>query len=248
MVELRRAYYACISYVDAQVGKVIKELEIQGFSNETIIILFGDHGWQLGEHNMWAKFTNFEDGTHVPLMIHVPYVTDSGMHTKALVELIDIFPSLTELSGINVPPLCPQESGHSMPLACVEGSSFVPLLKDPNQAWKKGAFSQFPRPSHGLSRIPGHAAFSGNEHDENVMGYTVRVDSYRFTEWYSFNRTLGVANMSEIWGTELYDHSQSVINFNDENLNLADKPEMKSTVKELRKILQLGWRDISIEN
>ena len=238
--ELRRAYYSCISYTDAQVGKVLDELQAQGFAEDTIIVLWADHGWQLGEHNEWAKFTNFEDATHVPFMLHVPGVTDKGMRTKALVELIDIFPSLAELTGIDIPPMCP-EGKHSL-LACVEGYSVVPLLKDPNQEWKKGAFSQFPRPYSGLEEIPGHAPFKEKEQGESVMGYTVRVDKYRFTEWYRFDRTTGVANFSEIWGTELYNHSQPTVFFNDENTNLADKSEMKSTVEDLRKILQSGWR------
>ncbi len=238
--ELRKAYYSCISYTDAQVGKVLQELDSQGFSNDTIIVLWGDHGWQLGEHNEWAKFTNFEDATHVPFILHVPGVTDKGMRTKALVELIDIFPSLTELAGIDTPQVCP-EGNHEL-LSCVEGYSVAPLLKDPNQNWKKAAFSQFPRPESGLPEIPGHSPFNKNEHAENVMGYTVRVDQYRFTEWYRFNRTTGIANFSEVWGTELYNHTQPVVFFNDENVNLANKPEMRSTVKEMRKILQSGWR------
>ena len=80
---LRKAYYACVSYTDAQVGKLVKELEAQGFGDNTIIVFWADHGWQLGEHNLiWGKFTNLEDGTHVPLMIRVPGVTDKGMHTN----------------------------------------------------------------------------------------------------------------------------------------------------------------------
>ena len=236
----RRAYYSCVSYADAQVGRVIKELETQGFADDTIIVLWGDHGWQLGEHNIWSKFTNFEDGTHVPFMIRVPGVTDSGMKTKALVELIDIFPSLTDLAGIDVPPMCTENSPKS--IACVEGSSFAPLLKNPDQQWKKGAFSQFSRPYSGFEVIPGHPPFE-NEDQENVMGYTMRTDKYRFTEWYSFDHTTSKPDYNTVWGTELYDHSTPTINFNDENINLAKKPEMKSTVDELRKALQAGWRD-----
>ena len=239
--KLRRAYYSCVSYTDAQVGRVIKELEAQGFADDTIIVLWADHGWQLGEHNMWSKFTNFEDGTHVPFMIRVPGVTDSGMKTKALVELIDIFPSLTDLAGLDVPPMCTENSRKS--IACVEGSSVAPLLKNPDQQWKKGAFSQYPRPTSGLQVIPGYPPFDKNEHGENVMGYTMRTDKYRFTEWYSFDRTTSKPDYNTVWGTELYDHSTPTINFNDENVNLAKKPEMKSTVDELRKALQAGWRD-----
>ena len=238
--ELRRAYYSCISYTDAQLGRVLKELKSEGFADDTIIVLWADHGWQLGEHNEWAKFTNFEDAIHVPFMLTVPGITDKGMRTKALVELIDIFPSLTELVGIETPPLCPE--GKQNILACVEGSSVVPLLHTPDQEWKKAAFSQFPRPYSGLPHIPGHPPFDNNEHGENVMGYTVRVDQYRFTEWYRFDRTTGKPDFNNVWGTELYNHTDTVIFFNDENVNLANKTEMKSVVEELRKILQAGWR------
>ena len=97
---LRRGYHAAQSYTDAQIGKVMAELVNQGLENGTIIVFWADHGWKLGEHNMWAKKTNFEYNTHVPFILRVPGVIDSGMHTDALVELIDIFPSVTELAGI----------------------------------------------------------------------------------------------------------------------------------------------------
>ena len=240
--ELRRAYYACVSYTDAQIGRVLAELETEGFAENTVIVLWADHGWQLGEHNHWCKFTNFEDATHVPFMIRVPGVTDQGMRTKALVELIDIFPSITELAGIEVPPTCPKENKKL--LTCVEGTSVVPLLKNPDQQWKKAAFSQYPRPSAGLGVIPNEPDFPSNNAGEAVMGYTIRVDEYRFTEWYRFDHVKGKPDFDDIWGTELYNHTEPVVFFNDENVNLAAKPEMKSLVEELRRMLQAGWRDV----
>ena len=237
--QMRRAYSACISYIDAQVGRVLNELEQQGLADNTVIVLFGDHGWQLGEHNEWCKFTNFEDATHSPFMLRVPGVTDQGSRTKALVELIDIFPTLTELAGVETPPLCPK-TGKS-PLACVEGTSAAPLLQDPTQEWKKAAFSQFPRPSSGFSQIPGHPPFT-NDHGENVMGYTVRVDSYRYTEWVTFDRDTATPNWDDVWGVELYNHTDPVVFFNDENINMANMPSMKSVVTELHQVLKAGWR------
>ena len=238
--KLRRAYYACVSYTDTQIGRVMKELEDLGFADDTVIVLWADHGWQLGEHNHWCKHTNFEDATHVPFMIRVPGITDKGMRTKALVELIDIFPSITELAGLDVPPMCPEEN--SKLLACVEGTSIVPLLQNPKQQWKKAAFSQFARPSVGMSVIPNKPPFSKDEHGESVMGYSLRVDQYHFIEWYRFNRSTATPDWDEIWGTELYNHTEPVIFFNDENVNLAGKPEMKSLVEELRKMIKDGWR------
>ena len=136
---LRRAYYSCISFTDTNIGKVIDELEKLGLANNTITVLWADHGWQLGEHNHWCKHTNFEDATHVPFMIRVPGITDNGMQSSALVELIDIFPTITELAGLDVPPMCTQDNKQ---LTCVEGTSLTPLLKTPDQQWKKAAFSQ----------------------------------------------------------------------------------------------------------
>ena len=240
--ELRRAYYSCISYTDAQIGKVIEELKAQRFDDNTIIVLWGDHGWQLGEHNEWEKYTNFEDAVHVPFILHVPGITDKGMRSNALVELIDIFPSLTELAGLKVPSVCPEDNNSL--LTCVEGTSIVPLLENPSTQWKKAAFSQYARPLSGLHQIPNKPKFSLEKvgHSEDVMGYTMRVDQYRFTEWYSFNRTSATPYFDKIWGTELYDHTNSTVLFNDENENLANKPEMQSLVEELRKQLHAGWR------
>ena len=239
---LRRAYYSALTFTDAQVGRVLQELETQGLANNTIIVAWGDHGWKLGEHNMWTKQTNFEDDTHVTFMLRVPGVTDSGMRTKALVELIDIFPTLTELAGLDVPLLCP-ENNKDM-LACVEGSSVSPLLKNPDQEWKKAAFSQYPRPYAGLSSIPGKPPFNKANELEDVMGYAVRVDQYRFVEWYSFDRNTATPNFNLTWGTELYDHTQPTVFFNDENTNMANDADKQELVKELRKMLQDGWRAI----
>ena len=239
---LRRAYYACVSQSDAQVGKVIDAMESLGLADNTIIVLWGDHGWQLGEHNHWCKQTNFEDATRVPFMVKVPGVTDGGKRTKALVELIDIFPTLTELAGLPVPPLCPAGPNKNQPLVCVEGTSLTPLFKDPDQEWKKAVFSQYPRPAAGIKVIPNEPAFDTHEHNENVMGYSIRVDQYRFTEWYRFNRTTATPNFTDIWGTELYNHTEPTVFFNDENINMANQPDMQDLVKSLRKKLQAGWR------
>ncbi len=146
--------------------------------------------------------------------------TDSGMRTKALVELVDIFPTLTELAGLDVPLLCPENNKNL--LACTEGTSLVPLLKNPDQQWKKAAFSQYVRPQYaGLFKIPGHPVFNNTYYAENVMGYSIRVDQYRFVEWYSFNNVSGIPDYSKVWGTELYDHTRPSAFFDNENANFA---------------------------
>ena len=233
---LRRGYYAAVSYTDAQIGKVMAELESQGLNDDTIIVLWGDHGWQLGEHNEWGKFTNFEDALRVPFMIHVPGTTNQGMRTNAIVELIDIFPTLVDLTGLKKVPVCPK-SNHNL-TACVEGNSIADLITDPQQEWEKAAFSQYARPLSGLQSIPNKPAFPTDEHQESVMGYSIRVDRYRFTEWYRFDRTKAKPNFDEVWGTELYNHTEPVFFFNDENVNRYDDPHMKSIVEELRERLQ----------
>ncbi|MGE5606121.1 MAG: sulfatase-like hydrolase/transferase, partial [Bacteroidota bacterium] len=96
-------YFACVSYTDAQIGRLMHELDLLGLRDETIVILWGDHGWKLGEHGSWCKHTNFENDTHVPLIISVPGMEELKLRTKALVEYVDIYPSLSELCALPVP-------------------------------------------------------------------------------------------------------------------------------------------------
>ncbi|GAG86290.1 unnamed protein product, partial [marine sediment metagenome] len=96
-------YYACVSFTDAQIGKVLDELEKLGLAEDTIVILWGDHGWNLAEHTMWCKHSCFETSMHAPLIVRAPGVTKGGQRTKALTEFIDIYPSLSELAGLPLP-------------------------------------------------------------------------------------------------------------------------------------------------
>jgi len=130
--QLKHGYYAAVSYTDAQIGKVLDELEHQGLTRNTIIVLWGDHGWKLGEHGEWAKHSNVENDTNAPLLMYAPGMKAGNRHTRALVEFVDIFPTLSELAGLQLP-------------SHLEGISFKPLLDDPNRAWKPAAFSQYPR-------------------------------------------------------------------------------------------------------
>jgi len=127
--ELIRGYYASVSYVDAQIGKVLDALEELGLSENTIVILWGDHGWQLGEHALWCKHSNFKTSLNAPLVIKVPDI-DGQLTTKALVEFIDIYPSLCELAGLSLPEQ-------------LQGKSFVPLLNDNELPWKDAVYSRF---------------------------------------------------------------------------------------------------------
>jgi iduronate 2-sulfatase len=130
--ELIRGYNACVSYIDAQIGRLLKELDRLKLREKTVVILWGDHGWKLGEHGMWCKHTNFELDTHVPMILSVPGMKTKGRRTKALTEYVDMYPTLCEACGLKVPQ-------H------LEGLSVMPLLKNPDRLWKKAAFSQYPR-------------------------------------------------------------------------------------------------------
>lgn len=131
-IQLRRGYYACVSYVDAQVGRIVTELERLDLAKDTVIVLLGDHGFSLGEHGLWGKLTNFEDATRSPLIVSAPGRAASGGRTPALVELVDVYPTLCDLAGLPKP-------------ARLEGTSLVPLLENPRSEWKTAAFSQYPR-------------------------------------------------------------------------------------------------------
>ena len=129
---VRHAYYACISYIDAQIGRVLDELEQTGLSDNTIVVLYGDHGYHLGEQGLWGKTTNFELDTRVPLIVRAPGMKAAGKSSASLVELVDLYPTLAELAGL---PVTKQ----------LEGRSFAPILNAPNHVTKTAALSQYPR-------------------------------------------------------------------------------------------------------
>jgi iduronate 2-sulfatase len=130
--QLKHGYYAAVSYTDAQIGKVLDELDRLGLRRNTIIVLWGDHGWKLGEHGEWCKHSNVENDTNAPLLLSVPGMKQAGRRTRRLVEFVDIYPTLADLAGLPLPP-------H------LEGVSFKPLIDEPNRPWKPAAFSQYPR-------------------------------------------------------------------------------------------------------
>ena len=126
---LIHGYYACVSHTDAQVGRVLDELKRLGLEENTIVVLWGDHGWNLGEHTLWNKHSCFETSMRTPLIVRAPGVA-GGKTTAGLTEFIDVYPSLCDLAKLPTP-------------AHVQGRSFVPLLKDPGLAWKASAVCRF---------------------------------------------------------------------------------------------------------
>jgi iduronate 2-sulfatase len=157
---LWKGYYACISYIDAQVGRVLKALDKLGLRENTVIVLWGDHGYHLGEQDMWGKSTNFELDARVPLIISAPGAKGSGKESDAIVETLDIYPTLAGICGVTTQ-------------SKLSGISLQPLLDNPDKKWKNLAFNQFIRPYGALRNgKPTH------------MGYSVRTPDWRCTCWW----------------------------------------------------------------
>ncbi|MFV0590368.1 MAG: sulfatase [Draconibacterium sp.] len=127
--KLIQGYYACVSYTDAQVGKVLDELERLGMADNTIVILWGDHGWHLGEHGLWCKHCNFEKVLHAPVIVRAPG-KKQNVKTDALVEYVDIYPSLCDLAGLPKPFF-------------LQGKSFEPLMENPGLSWKAEVYCRW---------------------------------------------------------------------------------------------------------
>ncbi|QNN25397.1 sulfatase [Planctomycetales bacterium ZRK34] len=194
---LRHAYFAAISYVDAQIGRVVGELDRQGLADNTIIVFWSDHGYHLGEHALWAKTSNFELDARVPMIIATPD-RPGGRRTNALVELLDLYPTLADLCSLPVP-------------SHVEGKSLRPVLDDPQAAIKSAAFTWHCRPAYPNYKDPLKA-----------MGYSIRTDRFRYTEWRDIHDQHVIAR-------ELYDHTEDP----SETINLASRPAYAQTVQQL---------------
>ncbi len=200
------AYFASISFMDAQVGVLLDAIDRLKLWDRTVVVFQSDHGYHLGEHGgLHHKMTLFEEGVRVPLIVAAPGVK-AGSSSSRLVELVDLFPTLADLCGLEPP-------------GDLEGTSFRPLLVDPNRPWKTGAFAVVGR--HGTPEKGGNSA----KLDVNYLGRTVRTERWRYTEW---------PNGS----AELYDQDADPREY----ANLADRPQFAATRSELKALLKGGWK------
>lgn len=195
--EMRHGYLAGISFLDAQVGRLLAALEAKGLADDTIVVFASDHGYHMGEHGLWGKTSTFELDARVPLVIADPRSGRAARKVRGIVELLDIFPTLVEACDLPMP-------------AGLEGTSLVPVVRGTGDAVKQEAFTQHPRP-----------AYFDRERDgrPQAMGYSVRTDRIRYTEWRDWASGATLA-------AELYDHATDP----NELVNLASD----ATVDDLR--------------
>jgi iduronate 2-sulfatase len=183
--ELRRqavqAYFASITFMDAQVGRVLKKLERLGLADNTIVVFTSDHGYHLGEHGLWQKMSIFEESARVPLLIAAPGMAKKGGVANTPVGLIDLYPTLAELCGVKAPEN-------------LQGQSLAPILKDPTQPGRGWALSQVSR--GGGARRATVSVDKGSD-GKLFFGYTLRTPRWRYTEWDEGKQ-----------GRELYDHDR----------------------------------------
>ncbi|MCG8528647.1 MAG: sulfatase [Opitutales bacterium] len=168
--KLIHGYYASVSYMDAQVGRVVDELERLDMLDNTIIILWGDHGWHLGDHGSWTKHSNFEQANRIPILMYAPGVTKPKTSTKQLIESVDIYPTLADLAGIpNIKTSQP-----------IDGVSMVPVLKDPKTRVRDHAYHAYPRMRN------------------KKIGRAIRTERYRMVEWVEMQEE-NVPNFYELY-------------------------------------------------
>ena len=195
------AYHAMVTMTDSYVGQLLEALEVLGLADSTIVVFTSDHGFQLNEHGgLWRKTYQFEESTRVPLIVRLPGGRQAGEVAGGLVELVDLYPTLVELCNLPKP-------AHEL-----EGTSFRPLLDDPDLPWKSAAFSESKR--------------------EGFHGRTLRTQRYRYTEWTPLAATSGETQR------ELYDLEQDPFEYE----NLALDPGRRAVVEELSRRLRAGWR------
>ena len=176
---LKHGYYASVSYIDACLGRLMSGLKETGLDQNTIVVVWGDHGWKLGEHGSWGKQTNYNIDTRAPLIVRAPGMPVRNVACDQLTELVDLYPTLCDMTGIEIPDN-------------MEGISFKPLLSNPNLEWKSGAFSQY------------HRRPKNTPDKKSYMGYSIVTRRYHYVEWRYWDNHNKVAG--KLAAVELYDN------------------------------------------
>ncbi|KAM7357768.1 iduronate 2-sulfatase isoform 2-T3 [Cochliomyia hominivorax] len=215
--QIRQAYYASVAYVDDLFGKFISHIDL----DRTIVVVTSDHGWSLGEHAEWAKYSNFEVALRVPLIIRSPEFPLGGRATRLNVisELVDLFPTLVDLAHLPMVPTCDYKKSMSEQLLCTEGKSLYPLLNGIGLGQEYFALSQYPRPGMQPTKHPN--SDKPKLKNIKIMGYSLRTNHYRYTLWVRFFPQNFTRDFSIIFGEEMYDHRLDAT----EEINLVDWPE-----------------------
>ena len=221
--KLRRAYFACISYIDELLGQVLDAVVDLGLSDNTVISFMADHGYHLGDNNHWGKYITTEVANRVPMMLKVPGRTEGGRETSSLVEAIDVFPTIVEAAGLEPVPGCPD--GSSAVQLCTEGTSLMPLVDNPAHIVRNSAISQLLK-------------------NDRFMQYSLRTDRYRYTAYTLMERQQnqdGLFTVTMNWQVpeldglnELYDHLIDP----DERFNKIEDPDYSSVIDVLAKELR----------
>jgi iduronate 2-sulfatase len=202
--QARQAYQACISFMDAQVGKVLDALDRHGLTDSTVIVFTSDHGYHLGEHSLWQKRSLFEESARVPLLIAAPGC-QQGQVCSAPVSHVDLYPTLTELCGVTAP-------------AGLQGQSLVPMLRDVTQPGRNWALTQVQRGNAGTN-----SSGKQSQTDTRYFGYSLRTPRWRYTEWDDGSK-----------GRELYDHDndpQELTNLADQQQHSETLAQLSALLK-----------------
>jgi iduronate 2-sulfatase len=214
--EIRHGYLAGISYLDAQVGRLLTALERLGLADTTIVVFWSDHGYHLGEHSLYAKTSNFELDARVPLLIAGPGSFAKAKKSSSIVELMDLYPTLSEMCGLAHP-------------SQTEGVSLVPVLNDPQAIVREAALTQHPRPAY--------YAKNDTVSKPTHMGYSIRTPSHRYTEWREWGSGQTVAR-------ELYDHridSDETMNLAEQEGHQAVIDKHALLLKNMKPLVSPGW-------
>ena len=220
MRENIRMYHAAASFTDGLLGELLGELKEQRLHLSTLVVVMSDHGFALGEHGSWAKWSNWEVATRVPFAIRAPWLPASaGKRLSTVVELVDLYPTIAELAGIGMPSVGGAEGGGGGGYSGLGGRSLAALVDQPRNGTEGVAFSQIARcwpkdVKHDASSFPAMAQCDGVPSAEYAfMGYSMRTSIARFTEWVPVRWDAATARHMPLWGAsvgaELYEHSDT---------------------------------------